>query len=340
MSFEISLANEDVRFGASETLSILDAAQRGGIELPHACRQGLCGSCAGEIEQGTVRPLAGRSVHNEFCGPGQVLFCTCAPASDLVIRPRTWRRTDETGRKKLTAKVYRNTRIAPGVSVLQLRLPAGQRVKFNAGQYLRIELAPGVGRYFSMANPPHESDALTLHIGHMPGGIFSARLDTLCAGDALNVELPFGDFCVADDDRRPVVFVATGTGFAPIKSIIDDSLKRGLKRNMTLVWGARTADGLYMRTAVETWKRKSADFRFIPAISGGEQAQQEGMFRGRVDAALRASFPTLQGHMLYCCGSAGMIRSCFDAASRLGLAIEDFHSDAFVPAVPAVAPGQ
>ena len=133
----------------------------------------------------------------------------------------------------------------------RLRLPTGQRAKFQAGQYLQILQDDGSARSYSMANPPQENDSVTLHIRHVPGGMFTQRVTQLAPGDLLNLELPFGHVELAPDDLRPIVFVAGGTGFAPVKSLLDDMLKRRVQRDITLIWGAREAGGLYLRAAVE-----------------------------------------------------------------------------------------
>lgn len=332
MAFRISIADHDAAFDCGASQSILDAASAAGIDLPHACRSGLCGNCAGHIERGSVTGVAGAAVSSDLCEPGQVLFCTTTPTSDLSIRPRNWRRADASGRKALTAKVYRNTLAAPDVSVLQLRLPAGQRVKFRAGQHVRVDVGDGQSRCYSMANPPQESDAVTLHVRHVEGGLFSARVRTLAPGDPLQLTLPLGDFCVPDAEDLPLVFVAGGTGFAPIKSILDDFARRGLRRRITLVWGARQRVGLYALDAVAAWQKRWPDLRFLPALSAPDEASAAQMFSGRVDAGLAHLFDSLQGYALYCCGSPELVHSVLRQALRLGLARSDFHADAFVPA--------
>jgi CDP-4-dehydro-6-deoxyglucose reductase/terephthalate 1,2-dioxygenase reductase component len=137
---------------------------------------------------------------------------------------------------------------------------------------------------------------------------------------------------VPEDERRPLVFVATGTGFAPVKSVLDDLLKRGLPAKTTVIWGARSAEGLYMMSTARAWQARSPDVQFIPAISGSPDPSVGDAFAGRVDAALQAHFPSLHGHSLYCCGSPEMTKSVFAKAVELGLAAADFHADAFVGA--------
>ena len=326
----ISIAGTDVVFDGAIDQSILDAALRAGIELPYSCRKGVCGNCAGAVESGQVTGLAGAAVRNETCADDQVLFCNCAPMADLVIRPGAWKRLDPSTRRSFTARVYRNQLAAPDVSVLQLRLPSGQRAKFQAGQYLQVQLNDGSTRCYSMANPPQESDGITLHVRHVAGGDFSAQVAQLAAGDQLRIELPFGSVMLKDD-ATPLLLVAGGTGFAPIKSLLDDMLKRKVQRPLSLIWGARAATGLYLLSAVERWRRYWPDFRFIPAVSESQDSAPTDAFVGRVDEALRVYFSDLSAHRIYCCGSPAMVAAVRDCAIAAGAEPTNFHADVFVP---------
>jgi len=335
MSHRVTIAGSEIAFDCADDQSLLDAALRAGIELPYSCRKGVCGNCAGGIAQGEVAGIGGAAMQNESCLPDQVLYCMCAPQTDVRIAPVSWHRVDPAARKRFTAKVFRNQLAAPDVSVLQLRLPAGQRARFHAGQYLQLAVGDGSTRCYSMANAPHESDALTLHIRHVPGGAFSARVPALQQGELLDIELPFGAVALDESSTRPIVFVAGGTGFAPVKSILDDMAKRRIERPITLIWGARRSEGIYLLTAVAKWQRQWPSFRFIAALS--EKAGDDA-FAGRVDQALIAHCPELAGHELYCCGSPGMVHAVREmAVQQCGLHAADFHADVFVdgPAVSA-----
>lgn len=331
MSHRISIEAADATFDCTSGQSLLDAALHAGIDLPYSCRKGVCGSCAGGIAAGEVAGMNGAAIRNDTCSPDQVLYCLCAPTSDVVLRPASWKRIDPSARKTFKAKVYSNELVAPDVSLLKLRLPAGQRAKFQAGQYLQIRLDDGSTRCYSMANPPQESDGATLHIRHVEGGRFSAQVAQLGPGDTLQIELPFGHVALRADDTRPMVCVAGGTGFAPVKSILDDMHKRRVKRPVTLIWGSRNAQGLYLRQAVERWQKFWPDFRFIPALSESPVDGVGDAFAGRVDEALRTHCPDLNGHEVYCCGSPPMVASVRAAATEGGLAPADFHADVFVP---------
>jgi len=328
---EARIANTDVTFACDPSLSLLDNAIAAGIELPYSCRKGVCGSCAGAVQSGDVHPIGNGAVRNETCREDEVLYCLCAPSNNVVIAPRSWKKIDPSARKKVTAKVYTNTLVAPDVSLLKLRFPAGQRIKFTAGQYLQIQMEDGSSRCYSMANPSNESDGATLHIRHVTGGVFSTRVIGLVPGDLLNIEMPYGHVDLADSDTRPIVFVVGGTGFAPVKSILDDMMRKRIKRPVSLIWGARDVTGLYLMSATDRWRKQWPDFRFIPALSDVNTADIPDVYLGRVDEALQSHFRDLKDHVVYCCGSPPMVAAVRQAALLLGADSHDFHADAFVP---------
>jgi len=338
MSHRVAIEGTDTAFTCPQDQSMLDAALHAGIEMPYSCRKGVCGSCVGRVASGEVASLNGASITNETCLPGQVLFCVCTPLTDVVLQPSSWKHIDPSARKTFTAKVHTNELAAPDVSVLRMRLPMGQRAKFQAGQYLQMRMEDGSTRSYSMANPPQESDSVTLHVRHVPGGFFSARVAQLKAGDLLKIELPFGNVALEEDDTRPIVFVAGGTGFAPVKSLLDDMMKRRIGRPITLIWGARDPSGLYLLTAVDKWKKQRPDFRFIAALSDVPADVLPGAFGGRVDQALAAHCADLAGHVVYCCGSPPMVAAVRSTAIASGLDAGDFHADVFVPGPAAGAP--
>jgi CDP-4-dehydro-6-deoxyglucose reductase/terephthalate 1,2-dioxygenase reductase component len=333
MAFDIRIAGTDVHFACEPQQNILDAALKAGIEMPYSCRKGVCVNCAGGIASGSVQcpPPA------EGVPAGQHLFCQCLPQTDLEIVPAAWHRIDPNARKTFQAKVFRNTLVAADVSLLQLRLPAGQRAKFKAGQYLQLALPDGSRRSYSMANPPHESDTLQLHVRHVAGGAFSQIVPTLQPGALLEVELPYGNFELREESTAPMLCVVGGTGFAPVKSLIDDLVKKKVQRPVTLVWGGRNRDGLYLMSAVERWQKLMPGFRFIAAVEDASDAQALGGFHGRVDEAVRAQFESLAGYEVYCCGAPPMVtavkKACVDA---LGLDPHHFFSDVFVPGPAAL----
>jgi NAD(P)H-flavin reductase len=251
-----------------------------------------------------------------------------------VIAPREIRRIDPAAKSTIDAKVLRVTEAADDVRIVQLRFPAGVRVKFKAGQYLDVILEDGARRSFSMANAPQQSDVAVLHVRVVPGGRFSGEvLPGLKQGDILRVELPSGDFWLREGER-PLVFVASGTGFAPVKSILETEFRRNSARPMALYWGARSRKDLYLADLPEKWAAQHANFRFVPVLSEPD-ADWAGR-TGFVHRAVMEDYATLAGCEVYACGVTAMV----DAARRdftlqRCLSGNDFYCDAFVtPADP------
>jgi NAD(P)H-flavin reductase len=327
MTFKVSVEDSDIGFSCEENEPILAAAERAGYAMPYSCRKGVCSSCEGWLSQGSVRLRS-----KELTGPsGRVLFCLANPKSDIVIRPRRIHRHDPLARKKISARVFRIWRPADDVAVLQLRFPASIRAKFKAGQYLRVKMPDGDGRNFSMANPPQESDGVQLHIRHVPGGAFSETiLASLKLNDRLEVEVPFGDFHIREDDQARFVFVATGTGFAPLKSMMDDMIRRRSTREVRFYWGGRKEADLYMAETCEKWANRYPWFAFIPVLSDPDP-NWPGR-RGLVHRAVLDDIPSLAGRQVYACGNPAMIEVARTEFKTLGRLPEDrFYADAFVP---------
>lgn len=332
MTHQIKIEGSDVAFSCAHGETVLDAAARNGIELPYSCRKGVCGNCRGLILEGDLEPgTSGGSAEAGIQAANEHLFCRAQALSDLVIRPRSWKRIDPSARKILQAKIFRITQPASDVSILQLRFAAGQRAKFQAGQYLQVILSDGQRRAFSMANAPHESDGVQLHIRHVPNGHFSAGiLPTLKPGDLLQLELPHGDFWLREDSERPLIMVAGGTGFAPIKSIVDDMVRRKISRPLLLYWGSRQVEGLYAPEVIEKWKNTLTAFHYVPVVSDAPAGIWAGR-NGFVHEAVFADHDDLSGHDVYACGAPAMVSALRNVCiEQRGLHADRFFSDAFV----------
>lgn len=334
MSYRIKVAQSDLAFDCAQGETILDAAKAAGYELPYSCRTGVCGSCKGRIVSGSAdlpEGLAG--ITDDERAAGCTLFCRARPSSDVEIGARAITRLDPNAHKVVDAKLYRITRVGDDISLLHLRFPNGTKARFKAGQYLQVLLENGERRSFSMANPPQQNDGVQLHVRHVPGGKFSTWLETAAQpGDAIKVELAFGDFHLREDSDKSIVFVASGTGFAPVKSILEDAFRRKLTaRPMTLYWGGRRAVDLYMADLAAKWAQQYPHFRFVPVLSEPDDGWSGRT--GFVHRAVMEDFPSLAGHEVYACGVPVMINAArADFASRCGLPRDAFFCDAFVTA--------
>jgi NAD(P)H-flavin reductase len=314
---------------------VLDAAQRAGLEIPFSCRKGVCGTCKGRVVSGEVRAFAGDALGAAERAEGQALFCNARPRSDLVIAPRSISKADPFARKVVNARVFRPQRLASDVMLLHLRFPAGVRVRFKAGQHLNLILNNGERRDFSMANPPRESDGAQLHVRHVPGGAFTSYVfDGLKRGDILMAEVPFGDFTLRASEK-PILFVAGSTGFAPIKSMIEDMAAKGIARDITLYWGARRLEGLYSDLPAK-WAAQNPRFKYIPVLS---EVSEQGIRHGLVHRAVLEDHPDLSRFQVYACGVPVMTEAARREFLAAGLPADEFFTDAFVTRAEVASAG-
>ncbi|GHH31216.1 2Fe-2S iron-sulfur cluster-binding protein [Streptomyces lanatus] len=330
MTYTVSVRDSDIAFSCEQGQNVLDAAERAGWTIPYSCRKGVCDTCLGSVTAGPLDMPGSGSVR----GPAEVRLCRAQPTGDIEIAPRRITARTPPVRKRLTTTVHRRRQVAPGVTVLDLRYPIGRRTPFLAGQFLNVILDGSDTRSYSLANAPQHNNLAQLHVRHEPNGVFSARiLQRLEFHATVEIEAPFGEFFVEDGDG-PVLLLATGTGFAPMQSIVLDHIARRLTRPLHLYWGARTLDDLYARTSLQAWTRRYPWFRFTPVLSR-PHAGWEGT-TGWVQAAAIADHPDLSDHHIYACGSEAMTRTAGEELAREhGMAPDRFHSDAFVSAVAA-----
>ncbi|MDB5776904.1 MAG: flavin oxidoreductase [Herbaspirillum sp.] len=333
MTYTVHVPQSDISFDCPPGTTILDAAKAAGYELPYSCRTGACGSCKGKILSGDVEtPEGAEGLSKEERAAGMALFCQAKPCSDVDIGTRSITRFDPNAQKIVDAKIYRVTRVTDDISLLQLRFPAGTRVKFKAGQYLQVLLEDGERRSFSMANPPHQNDGVQLHVRHLAGGKFSGYLEAgPASGDIVKLELAFGDFYLREDTEKPIIFVASGTGFAPIKAMLEDAFKRKLtSRPMTLYWGGRRSKDLYFVDQALKWAQQYPHFTFVPVLSEPEEGWQGRT--GFVHRAVMDDFSSLAEYEVYACGVPAMINAAReDFVSQRGLPSDAFFCDVFVP---------
>ncbi|AMB88133.1 flavin oxidoreductase [Pseudomonas agarici] len=328
MTFDVTVSGTDITFPCAPDETVLDAAERAGYAIPYSCRKGVCSTCEGGLATGELQ-VRGKGLTR---GPATgVLLCQARPCSSVEISPKRIVQRAAPVRKVISAKVHRITRPNTDVVVLNLRFPSGVRAKFQAGQYLKVLMEDGDSRNYSMANAPHESDGVQLHIRHVPGGRFSegvlARLEK---GDVLKVELPYGDFSLDEAVDHPVILLGTGTGMAPLKSIIEDQIKRGGSRPLHLYWGARNSQDLYLADQPELWSKRLPGFIFTPVLSEPEPGWSGRT--GWVHRAVLEDYPDLSAHQVYACGNPIMINAALSDLTAEGrLSPEAFYCDAFVP---------
>lgn len=333
----ISIASSDITFDCAPDQSVLEAAESAGWAIPYSCRKGVCDTCIGSLTSGSLDVPGTGTV----CSPADVRMCRARPVGDVSIAPKRIEARTPPRRKRLTTTVYRRRRVAPSVTILDLRYPIGRRTPFQAGQFLNVILDDGDTRSYSLANPPQHNDLAQLHVRHKPDGAFSARiLQQLEFHDRVEIDAPFGEFFVEDTDRAgetsddPLVLLATGTGFAPMRSIILDHIARRITRPVHLYWGARSAEDLYQLDLVRAVAKRFEWFTFTPVLSRPNRGWDGAA--GWVQGAAAADHPDLTGHRVYACGSEAMVYSAATALTdECGLDPDRFRSDAFVSAVSA-----
>ena len=342
MTYQVTIQPSEHRFTVEGDETVLAAALRAGLVLPYGCRNGACGTCKGKVLVGQVdfglhQP---ETLTEQEKAQGFALFCGARPLSELTIEVREVRLAGDIQVRTLPCRVQKIDKVAPDVAILQLKLPANERLQFMAGQYLDFLLKGGKRRSFSMANAPHEDEFLELHIRHIPGGQFTDHLFKEMKERAiLRMEAPLGTFFLREDSDKPIVFLAGGTGFAPIKAMIAHVLHQKLDRTMILYWGARTLRDLYLPAVPAKWQAENPHFTFIPVLSEPPPEDAWSGRTGLVHQAVLDDFADLSGWQVYACGAPIMCEVAHKAfVAQRGLPEDEFYSDAFTYSADALAP--
>ncbi|CAJ0849882.1 CDP-6-deoxy-delta-3,4-glucoseen reductase [Ralstonia flatus] len=339
MAYQINVLPSGRQFQAEDGETILAAALRQGIGLPYGCKNGACGSCKGQVREGSI--VQGNHSPNALTAQeateGRALFCCATPATNVTIEVREVHGAGDVPIKKIPCRVASLEKAAPDVTIVKLQLPATERMQFLAGQYVEFLLRDGKRRSYSIANPPHDDGPIELHIRHMPGGAFTDYVFGAKEGapamkerDILRFEGPLGSFFLREESDKPIILLASGTGFAPIKAIVEHAQFIGSTRPMTLYWGGRRPQDLYMHAKAEEWARTLPNFTYVPVVSN---ALPEDAWTGRtgfVHQAVMADYPDLSGHEVYACGAPVVINSArTDFAAQCGMHPDAFFADSF-----------
>jgi len=337
MTFSITVQPSGHRFDVDDQETVLSGALRAGIGLPYGCKNGACGSCKGKILEGRAHHHAHQphALSAEEEERGFALFCSAHPDSDLVIEAREVRGIGDIPIKKLPARVAAVSRAAPDVAIVRLQLPAAERLQYLPGQYLEIILKDGRRRSYSMAGAPGLEEQIELHVRHTPGGVFTdhvfgAGATQMKERDILRFEGPFGSFFLRDDSTKPIVLVASGTGFAPIKAIVEHAVMKQIDRPMTLYWGGRRPHDLYNDALAHGWEAALPNFRYVPVVSDPTAEDAWTGRTGFVHRAVLDDFADLSGHQVYACGAPIVVDSAKrDFVAERGLPADEFFADAF-----------
>ena len=334
--FQITVQPSGRTFSANAGESLLAAAIRAGVGLPYGCKDGACGSCKCQKLEGEVvhGPHQAKALSEAEAQAGWVLTCCGVAQSNVVLESRQV--TDESAFpiKKMPVRVAALEKKSPDVMQVRLQLPANDTFRYHAGQYIEFILRDGARRAYSMANAPHtqaQNPGVELHIRHMPGGRFTDHVfGALKEKDILRVEGPYGSFFLREDVDKPLILLASGTGFAPLKALIEHLQFLGSTRPATLYWGGRRPQDLYLDSWVRERLADMPHLRYVPVVS---DALPEDGWSGRtgfVHQAVLDVFAALSGHQVYACGAPIVVESARAAyTAQRGLPPEEFFADAF-----------
>jgi len=335
MGFKVTLQPSGHSFEVPEGVSVLTAGLDAGYAMPYSCRASTCRTCRGRILEGKVDFGGALSTYlnDEEKARGFALLCAARPLSDLVIEVKELS-LDMIKPRMVPCRVRQIRKPAPDVAVLTLRLPMNDNMMFAAGQYVDFLLKDRKRRSYSIAVPPSAEGvtSLELHVRHTPGGLFTDHVfSTMKEGDLLRFEGPLGTFYLREDSDKPIVFLASGTGFAPIKGMIEHAIRRNITRPMTLYWGCRSLQDLYMHDLPQQWQTELRHFRYVPVLSEPRTEDQWTGRTGFVHRAVMADLPDLSGHQVYACGVPVMVDSARrDFVAQCGLPEGEFFADSFL----------
>lgn len=338
-SVQITVQPSGRQFAVPENTTILSAAIQAGVNLPYGCKDGACGTCkckklSGDVQHDTYSDNA---LSAQELVAGYVLTCRATASTDVVLESRHVTDSTTPPIKKMPVRVAALEQLSADVMRVQLQLPAHNVFEYFAGQYIEFILRDGARRAYSIATPPHlqsTSPGIELHIRHMPGGLFTDHVfDGLKEKEILRTEGPFGSFFLREDSQKPIVLLASGTGFAPIKALLLHMLHQGVTRSVSLYWGGRRPADLYMDAWLQTLVQQMPHLTYIPVISDAAPEDNWTGRTGYVHQAVLDDFADLSGHEVYACGAPVVVNSARTAyTSQRSLPEDAFFADAFTSA--------
>ncbi len=336
VSYEVILKPSGNRYVVEDGETVLAAAMKAGLFVPYSCRSGACSACKGRVVEGRVEHghVLERALPPGEREDGYALLCSAKPLSNLTIEVEELTGLDVVRASTFPCRVTDITRPAPDVAVLRLRLPLNENLFFRAGQYIDILLPDGVRRSYSIAVPPDPVSLthIELHIRHHPGGRFTEQVfSELATRQMLRFEGPYGAFFLREATGKPVILLAGGTGFAPVKAIVEYALQRGSAREFHIYWGGRRRRDLYLADLPYKWAEDHPNVHFVPVLSEpGMDCDWTGR-TGWVHQAVVDDFPDLSGYEVYACGAPAMVNAAReDFTGTCGLPPAAFHADAFL----------
>lgn len=333
MSYQLQILPVDLSCPLLPGQTVLDAALADGLMLKHSCRTGTCGSCKGRVLSGDVdhgdSSLEVLSAAER--AQGLALFCCATARSDLVIEAPEVTALRGISIQQMGVRVASIDKVSSDVAVLRLMLAPGAGFDYFPGQYVQVLLKDGSRRSYSMATRSARDNQLELHIRHMPGGVFSGHVfNALQPKAILRMEGPFGSFYLRDSER-PMIFLASGTGFAPIQALLEQLRESDNRRPVYLYWGGRRREDLYRHEQLLAWEAQLPWLRYTPVLSDPTPACDWQGATGFVHRQVLSDFQSLKGFEVYACGAPIVVDSARrDYVELRQLEAADFYADAFV----------
>ncbi len=331
MSYTIKIHNTDISFTSTAEQPVLDAAHQADVLISYGCKNGLCGSCEAIIKQGEVIYPDGlpRGLTTDEQKQGKTLLCKAIANSDLTIEARIDKPNNQPPVRILPVKIQQKTQLANDVMQLQLQLPSTEEpFEFLAGQWLNFVMKDGRKRAFSIANIPNIQKQIEIHIRHIEGGIFTDFVfNQLKTGDILKIEGPQGSFYY-HDDYRDIIMVAGGTGFAPLKGIIEFLQQQKNKPNIHLYWGAKSKKDLYMHKKVKHWQQQGL-IKYTPVLSKPLNDDNWKGKTGYVHEAIIKDYHSLKDNVIYMAGPPAMIKVAKPAFLKQQARNKNIYFDSF-----------
>ena len=334
MSHNIHNQYNDTSFTTEIDETILQAALRNGHLYPYGCQAGACGTCKSKVLKGRVEHLSRdpKVLSDEELADGLCLTCQAVPQGDIEIAVKEVAKVKEIEIVRMPTRVREKNLLADDVVQLFLSVPKSQPFDFLPGQYLNILLKNGKERSFSIANTPAKinSEGLELHIRVVPDGHYSPQvLESIAVKDIIRIQAPFGTYFLRKDEDLPIIMVAGGTGFAPIKALIEDAIEADFKQPITLYWGARAQADLYQNELAQEWASSVDNFTYIPVLSEEDEGSRWAGERGFVHEAIMRNHADLAQHSIYASGPPVMIDALQKNLPENGLNPDTFYTDAF-----------
>ncbi|MEE9343881.1 MAG: CDP-6-deoxy-delta-3,4-glucoseen reductase [Gammaproteobacteria bacterium] len=330
MTYIIRLQTTGKTFAAEPEETLLQAAQRHNIDIPYGCQNGACGSCICDLISGSIAYPEGppRALSSKTTFSQPVVICKAVATDNISLHPREILGTQPPKIKTLPCRVYSMQRLSPDVMQIKLTLPQSESFDFRAGQYIEFLLKDGRKRAFSIANAPHDDRFIELHIRHVDGGSFTGHVfDEMKDKAMMRIEGPLGTFFLREESDRPLLLVGGGTGFAPLKAIIEHAIHRGIERSIHLFWGANTPQDLYLPELPEHWTKTLPEFQYSPVVTD-TGANWSGA-TGLVTHAVTNCYDDLSPFDIYMSGAPAMVEAATPLFAEQGALANHMFSDAF-----------